>query len=58
MTSAFLPEMLDKAVSGADVVFATNAQKVAQSLAYRGAYVVFNALYKHFNGFNLAVEAP
>jgi len=54
----FLPEMLDKAVSGTDVVFATNAQKVAQSLAYRGAYVVFNALYKRFNGIQLAVEAP
>jgi hypothetical protein len=54
----FLPEMLDKAVSGADVVFATNAQKVAQSLAYRGAYFVFNALYKRFNGIQLAVEAP
>ena len=54
----FLPDMLDKAVSGADVVFATNAQKVAQSLAYRGAYVVFNSLYKRFNGLNLAVEAP
>lgn len=54
----FLPEMLDKAVSGADVVFATNAQKVAQSLAYRGAYVVFNMLYKRFNGIHLAVDAP
>lgn len=54
----FLPEMLDKAVSGSDVVFANNAQKVAQSLAYRGAYVVFNELYKRFNGIHLAVEAP
>lgn len=55
---SFLPEMLDKAVSGADVVFATNAQRVAQSLSYRGAYVVFNALYKRFNGIQLAIDAP
>lgn len=54
----FLPEMLDKAVSGADVVFANNKQKPAQSLAYRGAYAVFNGLYKWFNGIHLAKEAP
>jgi glycosyltransferase involved in cell wall biosynthesis len=54
----FLPEMLDKAVSGADVVFANNEQKSGQSLAYRGAYVVFNGLYKRFNGIHLAEEAP
>jgi hypothetical protein len=55
---AFLPEMLDKAVSGADVVFASNEQKPAQSLAYRGAYAIFNGLYKSFNGIHLAKEAP
>jgi glycosyltransferase involved in cell wall biosynthesis len=55
---AFLPSMLDKAVSGADVVFATNARHGAQSLAYRGANVVFNALYKAFNGVHLGREAP
>ena len=54
----FLPEMLDKAVSGADVVFANNAQKPAQSLAYRCAYAVFNRLYMWFNGIHLAKEAP
>lgn len=54
----FLPEMLDKAVSGADVVFASNAQKPAQSLAYRGADAVFNRLYKWLNGIHLAKEAP
>jgi len=54
----FLPEMLDKVVSGADVVFANNEQKPAQGLAYRCAYTVFNALYKWFNGINLAKEAP
>lgn len=54
----FVPEMLDQAVSGADVVFATNAQKPAQSLAYRGANVVFHSLYNRFNGVHLAKEAP
>lgn len=55
---SFLPEMLDKAVSGADVVFANNKQKPAQSFAYRGAYAVFNMLYKWFSGIHLAKEAP
>ena len=54
----FLPEMLDKAVSGADVVFARNQLKPAQSLAYRGACSVFNGLYQWFNGVHLANEAP
>jgi polyisoprenyl-phosphate glycosyltransferase len=54
----FLPEMLDKAVSGMDVVFASNAQKVKQSLFYRAADSVFNTLYKVFNGIHLAREAP
>ena len=54
----FLPEMLDEAVSGADVVFANNKQKPAQSLAYRGAYAVFNGLYKWCSGIHLAKEAP
>lgn len=54
----FLPVMLDKAVSGADVVFATNEKKHPQSLAYRGAYAIFDGLYKQFNGIHLAKEAP
>jgi glycosyltransferase involved in cell wall biosynthesis len=54
----FLPEMLEKAVSGADVVFANNQQKAPQSLAYRVSYAVFNGLYKRFNGIHLAREAP
>lgn len=54
----FLPEMLDKAVSGADVVFASNQQSVHQSFAYGVSYAVFNGLYKHFNGIHLAKEAP
>ncbi|WP_283743910.1 glycosyltransferase [Sideroxydans sp. CL21] len=54
----FLPEMLDKAVSGADVVFASNEQRAPQSFAYQFAYAVFNRLYKWFNGIHLATEAP
>lgn len=54
----FLPEMLDKAVSGAEVVFASNAQKSPQSLSYSAAYAVFNGLYKQLNGVNLAKDAP
>lgn len=54
----FLPEMLEKAVSGADVVFANNLKKTAQSFAYRIAYEGFNFLYKWFNGIHLSNEAP
>ena len=54
----FLPELLDKAVKGADVVFASNEKKATQSLAYSCAYSVFNWLYKWFNGIHLANEAP
>ena len=55
---AFLPTMLDKAVSGADVVFANNQQKLRQSMSYRIAYSVFEWLYLRFNGIRLAKEAP
>lgn len=54
----FLPAMLNKAVSGADVVFATNAQKADQSWLYLGARAIFNGFYKRFNGIHLAKEAP
>jgi polyisoprenyl-phosphate glycosyltransferase len=54
----FLPQMLDKAVSGAEVVFANNAQKSPQSLVYRSASAVFNLLYKRINDVNLTKEAP
>lgn len=54
----FLSEMLDKALEGADVVFANNRRKLAQGFAYRAAYSVFNRLYQWFNGIHLANEAP
>lgn len=55
---AFLPEMLERAVNGADVVFARNKQQPAQSFAYRSAFSLFNRFYKSFNGIHLAKEAP
>ncbi|MFG0631970.1 glycosyltransferase [Pseudomonas sp. xss_2] len=55
---SFIPEMLDQAVRGADVVFAHNEMKPAQSLAYRAAYAAFNWLYRVFNGIHLANDAP
>jgi glycosyltransferase involved in cell wall biosynthesis len=54
----FAPQMLDQAVRGADVVFANNSEKPRQSFAYRGANAIFHSLYDHFNGVNLAREAP
>lgn len=54
----FLPDMLEKAVNGADVVFAKNQQMPTQNIAYRIASAVFNRLYSSFNGVNLASEAP
>ncbi|MEQ1531259.1 MAG: glycosyltransferase [Methylococcales bacterium] len=54
----FLPQMLDKAVSGADVVFANNKKKPRQSFAYWAACAVFNGLYKWSIGLHLAKEAP
>jgi glycosyltransferase involved in cell wall biosynthesis len=55
---AFIPQMIERAMAGADVVFANNAQKPPQSLAYRCAFAVFHWLYQRFNGIHLASEAP
>jgi len=55
---AFLPEMLDKAMLGADVVFARNAEKPAQSAPYRIAFGAFNWLYRIFTGIHLSKDAP
>ena len=54
----FLISMLDRAVSGADVVFALNDQSPRQSLAYRLCSRGFNALYARLNGVDLARQAP
>jgi len=53
-----LPAMLEKAVSGNDVVFAINERKPGTSAGYRFASHVFNRLYKWFNGIDLEKDAP
>jgi glycosyltransferase involved in cell wall biosynthesis len=53
-----LPDMLEKAVSGSDVVFASNQLKPKQNFVYRMANGLFNFMYKRFNGIHLAKEAP
>ena len=55
---AFLPAMLDKAFSGADVVFANNEQEPAQSFVYQCVCAVFNGFYMWFNGISLTKDAP
>lgn len=55
---SMLDKMLDKAVSGADVVFAHNEYQQPQSLLYKSAYAIFNFIYKTSNGVNLSKEAP
>lgn len=55
---AFLPQMLDKAMSGADVVFARNRQQPKRSISYRIANAIFNCLYKSINDVHLTKEAP
>ena len=54
----FLPQMLDQALSGADVVFAVNKLKRRQGLMYGLAFKIFHGLYSLFNGIHLAKEAP
>lgn len=55
---AFLPEMLEEATAGFDVVFANNQKRPRQSMAYRAANAAFNSIYKVFGGVDLAKEAP
>ena len=54
----FLPQMLDKAVMGADLVFANNLEKPRQGYFYRVAFTIFNLLYQLFNKVHLAKDAP
>jgi len=54
----YLPTMLEKAVSGADVVFVCNTETLTQSLAYRLAHRLFHSAYSWFNNIHLAREAP
>lgn len=54
----FLPQMLDRAVKGSDVVFANNTLQSPQTVPYRFARGLFRAIYKWLNGIDLAREAP
>ncbi|MDR2689486.1 MAG: glycosyltransferase [Azoarcus sp.] len=54
----FVAEMLDKAMQGADVVFARNQQEPRQDLVYRYAATIFDGLYKACNGVHLHKEVP
>jgi hypothetical protein len=54
----FLPNLLECALSGADVVFAKNANRPQESFAYRTCFAMFNKIYQLFNGVNLANDAP
>jgi len=51
-----LPALIEKAVSGADVVFGKNITKPKQSLFYKLGEKFFNLLFKSFNGINLTKE--
>jgi glycosyltransferase involved in cell wall biosynthesis len=53
----FLGRMLDRALSGSDVVFASNEMRPQQGFLYRAAFAVFNGLYYWFNGIDLGREA-
>lgn len=54
----FLPQMLEKAVGGVDVVFGNNDKKPRQTLLYRAAFHTFNVIYNIFNGVHLENDAP
>ncbi|MFO0416665.1 MAG: glycosyltransferase [Pseudomonadota bacterium] len=55
---SFLSNMLESAVDGADVVFATNLTTEVHSLPYRLAHGAFNRLYELCSGVHLASQAP
>lgn len=52
-----LPCMLDRAMQGADVVFAENLHKPRQGLAYRVSSAFFYAVYRWLSGVDLGHEA-
>ena len=54
---SILPKMLDKAVEGADVVFAHNEAQKAHTVLYRFSRQIFHQLYRGFHGVDLQ-QAP
>jgi hypothetical protein len=55
---AFLPMMLEKALAGADAVFAENTHKSHRGLVYRVSAALFHAAYRWLNGVHLGHDAP
>ena len=55
---SFIATMLDHAVSGADVVFASNEEKTRHGFVHRLGFIAFHAFYTWLSGINLAREAP
>ncbi|HDS1655280.1 glycosyltransferase family 2 protein [Stenotrophomonas maltophilia] len=53
-----LRDMLEHAVTGADVVFANNLVKPRHRWSYRAANAVFNAIFRCLNGVDPGTEAP
>ena len=53
-----IPQMIDKAVGGSDIVIAINNQNQKQTFVYWGASLVFHVLYKWLNGANFSKNAP
>lgn len=56
--ASFLPQMLEAAVKGADVVFARNQHKPQRTMVYRAASSGFHYLYEALIGINLERDAP
>lgn len=54
----FAGTMLDSAVSGRDLVFATTASASRRNLLHRAGHAVFSWLYRIFTGVRLARESP
>jgi glycosyltransferase involved in cell wall biosynthesis len=55
---SFLAKMLEKAMTGFDVVYAKNELISPQKLIYKVAYSIFNIIYRLSSGINLANEMP
>jgi hypothetical protein len=54
----FLPNMLQEAANGVDVVFVCNSEHTRQRWLYRMAFTLFHRAYRWFNGIHLVDDAP
>ena len=53
-----LPKMIEKVLSGSEVVFAHNRITPKKSIGFSMAYSLFNLIYKFFSGIQLSKETP